>query len=90
LVAFENSRRINSDIVLCISIDVASKEIASEEIRYSVYILGIDVAPKKGGHIYDGEPSTSGDLGVTHKSPERLEQYLTELPQDVLIAWTPP
>ncbi len=47
-------------------------------------VIGIDVAPAKGGHICeDGSPPQE-------KKPCELDRYLQELPDDVLIAWDAP
>jgi len=47
-------------------------------------VIGIDVAPGKGGHIYEG-----GDR-VCSKCPECLGEFLNGIQDDVLIAWDAP
>ena len=47
-------------------------------------VIGIDVAPGKGGHICDGS------LPLKRKSPAELNDYLQSLPDNVLIAWDAP
>lgn len=47
-------------------------------------VIGIDVAPREGGHVCDGKC-------VKHMKPAALENYLREaLPKNVLIAWDAP
>ena len=46
-------------------------------------VIGIDVGPGKGGHICDGD-------SVKEKTPRELEDYLQNLPDNVLIAWDAP
>ena len=47
-------------------------------------VIGIDVAPKRGGHVCDGKC-------VKYLKPAALEKYLREeLPKNVLIAWDAP
>lgn len=46
--------------------------------------IGVDVAPKKGGHIYDGTSS------VISLPPQLLEDYLDRLDTDILVAWDAP
>lgn len=47
-------------------------------------VIGIDVAPGKGGHVFDGE-------SLECMSPERLSKYLKEeVGDDVLLAWDAP
>lgn len=46
--------------------------------------IGIDVAPKKGGHIYDGTSA------VINLPPHLLEDHLGHLGTDVLVAWDAP
>ncbi|MGC4049891.1 MAG: DUF429 domain-containing protein [Paludibaculum sp.] len=53
-------------------------------------VVGIDVGPEKGAHIYDREYSGARETSVIHKTPNLLAQYLAELPQDTLIAWDSP
>jgi hypothetical protein len=49
-----------------------------------VKVVGIDIAPVKGGHVCeDGLPPR-------HLKPAALDLYLKELPDDVLIAWDAP
>jgi predicted RNase H-like nuclease len=51
-----------------------------------VRIIGIDVAPARGGHIYEG-----GDT-VLELLPDRFEEYIDRVARDrdVLIAWDAP
>jgi predicted RNase H-like nuclease len=49
-----------------------------------VRVIGIDVAPKKGGHVYEG-----GDR-VLSKCPKCLNRFLDDINEDVLIAWDAP
>jgi len=49
-----------------------------------VKVIGIDVAPAKGGHVCeDGSPPRV-------MTPEVLDHYLQNLPDNVLIAWDAP
>jgi predicted RNase H-like nuclease len=50
----------------------------------SVRVIGIDVAPAKGGHIYKGGDS------VDSKCPKCLSEFLDGMQDDVLIAWDAP
>lgn len=47
-------------------------------------IIGIDVGPSKGGHIYEGGES------VLSKCPKCLSEFLNGIQDDVLIAWDAP
>ena len=47
-------------------------------------VIGIDVGPAKGGHIYEG-----GDR-VCSKCPKCLSEFLDGIQDDVLIAWDAP
>jgi hypothetical protein len=49
-----------------------------------VRIIGIDVGPAKGGHIYEG-----GDT-VFSKCPKCLSEFIKGINNDVLIAWDAP
>jgi hypothetical protein len=49
-----------------------------------VRVIGIDVAPAKGGHICED------DSPPQKMKPCDMHRYLQELPSDVLIAWDAP
>jgi hypothetical protein len=46
-------------------------------------VIGIDVAPRRGGHVCDG-------VTVTHMKPAKLAAYLNDLNDSVLLAWDAP
>jgi hypothetical protein len=50
----------------------------------------MDVAPRKGAHIFNGDVHVRAANAVKHKPAALLEQYIAELPADVLIAWDAP